>query len=200
MRALRQGERTPKSSCWDTPAKAPRKPGRLRGEDSEDDFVSTTEASASDDEFSLDDDDDDDEPPSAERRAVPATTKKATFETSESSPDVDIANDPAVQSDDEDSEDDLVRAAPAKGKGKAVQAQAGKRRSLDEEEDSDAYTRPVKKTRMTVHATTTVSSQKNPAGAKLASKTTTMRKASGSAKAPPKKTYGKAVESSDDEF
>ncbi|KAH8989799.1 hypothetical protein EDB86DRAFT_3080803 [Lactarius hatsudake] len=173
-------------------------------EDEEDDSVYTEASSTSDDGFSHDDDDDDgdddddDEPP-AERRAAPATTKKATFETSESGSDVDIANDPAVNGDDEDSEDDLVRAAPAKGKGKVVQA--GKRKSLDnDDEDSDAYIRPVKKAKTATQTTMTESFEKNPAGGRIASKTTTVCTASGSTLPPPKNTHIQAVETSDIEL
>ncbi|KAH9019391.1 hypothetical protein EDB85DRAFT_2008243 [Lactarius pseudohatsudake] len=193
-RALRRGE--PHRVGSPNPrAGTPRQMLRESLEDhgGSDDSVSTTEASTSNDEFSPDDDDED-EPPPAER-AAQAITKKATFETSESSSDVDIANDPAVNSDDEDSGDELVRAAPAKGKGKAVQA--GKRKSLDnEDEDSDAYIRPVKKAR----DGRTGSFEKNPAGDELASKTTTVRTASGSTKPPPKSAYIKAVETSDGEL
>ncbi|KAH9163231.1 hypothetical protein EDB89DRAFT_1912777 [Lactarius sanguifluus] len=207
-RALRRGEPHP-NPHGRTPRQMLRESQEDRGSgddsDEEDDSVSTTdEASTSDDEFSLDDDDDDgddddDQPPPAERRAAPATTKKATFETSESSSDIDIANDPAVNGDDEDSEDDLVRAVPAKGKGKAVQA--GKRKSLDnDDEDSDAHIRPVKKAKTAAQTTMTESFEKYPAGAELASKTTTVRTASGSTKPPPKNDYIKAVETSDDEL
>ncbi len=105
----------------------------------------TTKGSASDDGLSVYDDDDDDddgdgdddEPPPAKKRATPATSKKATqpFKMSESGSDVEMANDPSAPlskktpatSDGEDSEDDLIRAAPAKGKGKGTQA--GKRKS-----------------------------------------------------------------------
>ncbi|KAH9025047.1 hypothetical protein EDB85DRAFT_1985355 [Lactarius pseudohatsudake] len=160
-----------------------------RGEDDsgeEDNSMSTTEASTSDDGLSLDDDDD--EPPPGEKRAAPVTTKKTTqpFEM-------------IVKSDDEDSGDDLIRAAPAKGKSKAVQA--GKRKSLDDEEDedSDAYIRPVKKTKTTAQTRMTESFEKSPARVKLASKTTTVRKPSGSTKLPPKKVHAKATETSDDE-
>ncbi|KAH9066986.1 hypothetical protein EDB83DRAFT_2380249, partial [Lactarius deliciosus] len=180
-----------------------------RGEDDsgeEDDSMSTTEASTSDDGMSLDDDDDDDdEPPPGDKRAAPVTTKKTTqpIEMSESSSDVEIANDPlpllknaltpAVKS---DSGNDLIRAAPAKGRSKAVLA--GKRKSLDDEdEDGDAYIRPVKKTKTTAQTRMTESFEKSPARAKLASKTTTVRKPSGSTNPPPKKVHAKANEASD---
>ncbi|KAH8991598.1 hypothetical protein EDB86DRAFT_3079692 [Lactarius hatsudake] len=147
-------------------------------------------SSTSDDGFSHDDDDDDgdddddDEPP-AERRAAPATTKKATFETSESGSDVDIANDPAVNGDDEDSEDDL----------------AGKRKSPDnDDEDSDAYIRSVKKAKTATQTTMMESFEKNPAGGRIASKTTTVCTASGSTLPPPKNTHIQAVETSDIEL
>ncbi|KAH9021892.1 hypothetical protein EDB85DRAFT_2152082 [Lactarius pseudohatsudake] len=129
--------------------------------------MSITKASTSDDGFSLRDGDDD-EPPPGEKRDAPVTTKKATqpFEMSESGSDVEIKNDPlpllksapapAVKSENEDLGDDLIRAVLAKGKGKAVQA--GKRKSLDnEDEDSDAYIRHVKKTKATAQATVTKS-------------------------------------------
>ncbi|KAI9429900.1 hypothetical protein H4582DRAFT_2088035 [Lactarius indigo] len=54
--------------------------------------------------------------------------KRRSFGISEPSSDVGIENDslplpaPAAKGDDEDPGDDLIRAAPAKGKGKAVQA------------------------------------------------------------------------------
>ncbi|KAH8981997.1 hypothetical protein EDB86DRAFT_387101 [Lactarius hatsudake] len=189
-RALRQGELHPNPRVG-TPRQRLQESQEDRGgsDDSseEDDSTSTTETSTSDESFSLDDDD---EPPPAEKQA--ATTEKAMrpFEMGESSSDVKIANDPlrlpkkasalAVKSDDEDSGDDLIRAVPAKGKGKAVQA--GKRLrfflslvpSLDKE--SDAYIRPVKKNKTTARATMTESFEKNPAGVKIASRTTNVRK------------------------
>ncbi|KAH9163254.1 hypothetical protein EDB89DRAFT_2234341 [Lactarius sanguifluus] len=187
-RALRQGELHPNSRVG-----TPRQRLQESQEDSggsddsseEDDSMSTTETSTSDESFSLDDDDDDDEPPPAEKQA--ATTKKAMrpFEMGESSSDVKIANDPlrlpkkasppGVKSDDEDSGDDLIRAVPAKGKVKAVRA--GKRKSLDnDDKESDAYIRPVKKNKTTARAMMTESFEKNPAGVKLASKITTVHK------------------------
>ncbi|KAH8982001.1 hypothetical protein EDB86DRAFT_3086592 [Lactarius hatsudake] len=182
-----------------------------RGEDDsgEEDNSMSTKASTSDDGLSLDDDDD--EPPPGEKRAAPVTTKKTTqpFEMSKSSSDVEMANDPllllknaptpAVKSGDEDSGNVLIRSAPAKGRSKAVLA--GKRKSLDDEdEDSDAYIRPVKKTKTTAQTRMTESFEKSPARAKLASKTTTVRKLSGSTKLPPKKVHAKANGTSDDEF
>ncbi|KAH9171766.1 hypothetical protein EDB89DRAFT_2243310 [Lactarius sanguifluus] len=172
---------TPRQRLWASQEDCGRRGDDDSGE--EDDSTSTTEASTSDDGFSLhDDDDDDEEPPPGEKRAAPVTTKKATqpFEMSDPAP--------PVKSDNEDSGDDLIRAAPAKGKGKGVQAD--KRKSLDnEDEDSDAYIRRVKKTKATTQA-----------GAKLASKTTTVRKPSGSTKLPPKKAHAKATETSDVEI
>ncbi|KAH9025017.1 hypothetical protein EDB85DRAFT_2179795 [Lactarius pseudohatsudake] len=188
----------PKSSCWHTTAKAPGKPGRLRtpGDDDsgeEDDSMSITEASTSDDGFSLRDGDDDDEPPPGEKRDAPVTTKKATqpFEMSESGSDVEIKNDPlpllksapapAVKSENEDLGDDLIRAALAKGKGKAA--------CKEDQGDCTGHGDKV-----------FLEDEKNLAGAKLVSKTTTVRKPSGSTKLPPKKAHGKAMETSDDEF
>ncbi|KAI9436929.1 hypothetical protein H4582DRAFT_2077990 [Lactarius indigo] len=151
----------------------------------EDDSMSTTEASTSDEDFSLDDDDD--EPPLVEKRGAPAATKTTTqsFEMGESISGVKIANGPlplpkkasapTVKSDDEDSGDNFMRAVPAQGKGKATQG--GKRKSLDnDDEESDAYIRPIKKGKTTARATVTESLEKNSAGVKLASKTTTVRK------------------------
>ncbi|KAH9065029.1 DNA topoisomerase II [Lactarius vividus] len=180
--------------------------------------ATTTKASASDDWLGPDDDDDDDGPPPAKKRAALPATKKATqtIKKSESGSDVEMADDlpapappkkaPPVKSDDGDSGDDLIRAAAAKGKGKA--AQVVKRKSLeDDDEDSDAYIKPVKKAKPTAQATMTEFFEKTPAAAasktaaaKPASKTTTARKASGTTKPPPKKALAKVAESSDDEL
>ncbi|KAH9053716.1 hypothetical protein EDB87DRAFT_1690033 [Lactarius vividus] len=149
----------------------------------EDDSMSTTETSTSDEDFSLDDDDDD-KPPPAEKQAAPVANKKTTqpFEMGESGLNVKIANDPLplpkkalAPAVNEDSGDGLIRAVPAKGNGKA--GQGGKRKSLDDvDQESDAYIRPVKKNKTTARATMAESCKKNPAGVKLASKNTTVRK------------------------
>jgi DNA topoisomerase-2 len=71
----------------------------------------------------------------------------------------------------------------------------------DDEEDSDAYIKPVKKTKHTAQATVTEFFEKKPAGAaKPGPKATAARKASGSTKPAPKKAAPKAAESSDDEI
>ncbi|KAH9037042.1 DNA topoisomerase [Lactarius hengduanensis] len=189
-------------------------------------------ASASDDGLGLDDDDDDDGPPPGKKRAAPPATKKATqaIKKSESGSDVEMADDPPpppplpkkaqarpMKSEDEGSGDDLIRAAPAKGKGKA--AQVAKRKAQvapplllllspdDDDEDSDAYIKPVKKSKPAAQATMTeffdkklVAAASKTAAAKPASKTTTARKASGTTKPPPKKAPAKVAESSDDEL
>ncbi|KAI9452419.1 hypothetical protein BJY52DRAFT_1226120 [Lactarius psammicola] len=106
--------------------------------------------------LSLNDNDKDNEPPPAKKRAVLATTTQP-FKVSISSSDVEMVNNPplplpkkipapALKSDDEDLEDDLTWPALAKGKHKATQAR--KRKSLDDDnEDSDAFIKPVKKTK-----------------------------------------------------
>ncbi|KAF8264485.1 DNA topoisomerase [Lactarius quietus] len=125
---------------------------------------------------------------------------------SESDSDIEMVKDPppppklSLKSDDEDSGDELIRAALAKGKGKA--AQTSKRKSPDDEEDdSDSYIKAIKKTKPTAQATVTEFFEKKPAApAKLAAKATTARKASGSTKPAPKKAPAKVLKSSDDEL
>lgn len=68
----------------------------------------------------------------------------------------------------------------------------------DDDEDSDAYIKPVKKAKPTAQATVTEFFEKKPA--KPASKTTAGRKASGSTKPAPKKAPAKVAKSSDDEL
>ncbi|KAH8999766.1 hypothetical protein EDB92DRAFT_1812884 [Lactarius akahatsu] len=179
---LRRGEPYP-NPCAGTPSRKARK---IAG-------VATTRT-ATDDKFSFNDDDD--EPPPAEKhRRQPPRNATRPFEISESSSDTEIVNDPLPAlslpyrrmlrpgpSCDEDSGDDLVRAAPAKGKAC---------KGLDnDDEDSDANIRPIKKTMTTTQTTMTESSEKHPAGAKLASKLLPT-------KPPPKKAYATAVETRD---
>ncbi|KAI0297539.1 type II DNA topoisomerase [Multifurca ochricompacta] len=163
-------------------------------------------AKRSDDEMSFDDE----PPPPIKKRAAPE--KKAPFKIEPSS-DMEMADDPlppkedappmkVKSDDDEDSGDNLIREALAKGKGKATQAR--KRRSLgDEEDDKDAYIKPAKKAKSTTQASMKDFLGKKPPVSKAVAKPpskTTARKASGSTKALSKKAATKGAESSGDDI
>lgn len=84
------------------------------------------ESDDDDDEITLDDER---PPPPKKRTAAPsAPAAKKRPPKIESDPDIDMADDPQKDAD-SDSGDDLVRAALEKGKGKASQAKASKRKS-----------------------------------------------------------------------